>query len=106
MVYSVKQKQTNKMQRIQQHIKKALKGNSDLLDSISLIDSSLTYSENKTEIQPYIDMLMDTTQKQKEALKSTKKGIIEENNHYETEGFKVALKGFWNSIHKKHRYKL
>ena len=106
MVYSVKQKQTNKMQRIQQHIKKVLKGDSDLMDSVSIVDNSLTYSENKAEIEPYIDMLMDTTQKQKECLKSTKKGIVEENNHYDQESFKLVLKGFWHSLHKKQRYKL
>ena len=68
------------MTRIKQHIQAKLKENSDLFDSKAHIDSSLTYSEQKAEIQAKLDLMIDRPTMNKQALKGTLKAIQEEDN--------------------------
>ena len=85
------------MKLINRYIKQELKGDSDLIDSVSLIDSSLTYEEQKGEIQPSINHLLTAEQKLNKITDTTKTAIKEDVSRWEKEGEKQIIKQIWKA---------
>ena len=79
------------MNRINRHIKAKLKENTDLFDTAH-IDKTLTYSEQKAEIQEKLSLLVDSTTREKEAIQGTLKGLQSEQEQ--------AIKQNLKHIHK------
>jgi len=68
------------MTRIDKHIKAMLKDNADLFDSKAYIDKTLTYPEQRHEIQAKLNLMIDRPTMNKQALKGTYKAIKEQDN--------------------------
>ena len=80
------------MNRINRHIKAKLKENSDLFDSKAHIDKTLTYSEQKAEIQEKLNLMIDRPTREKQAIQGTLKGLQSEQEQ--------AIKQNLKHIHK------
>ena len=59
------------MRKIERFIKSKLKENSDLIDN-AVIDHSLTYEEQQTELRKYINPLMPIEDKLQDLISKTK----------------------------------
>jgi len=79
------------MTQIEKHIKAMLKDDIDLFDK-SHIDKSLSYSEQRHEIQAKLNLIVDSTTREKEAIQGTLKGLQSEQEQ--------AIKQNLKHIHK------
>ena len=88
------------MKLIEKHIKRKLKDNSDLIDS-QIIDSSLSYDEQKTEIEAYLNLMLSQEEKEEEELKNRSfKSLIDEQMS-RTHKIKRQIKSYSNQYGKK-----